>query len=341
MSKPIAERKDGRAELEHSLRLRAKQVDLAQHIVDDKYDHDLVNDKLQYVVEYDSFDDFLADVKLGQDESSERFEEYDYSHGRSYDTRDGWYQSDVMDVKGRAHQLEIVRRGYTTESILDFYESQKSKLNANPDDLEKLGSIGVDCRRKKRADLGGYIVNIDKAMSGLDPMESYKRNNQSQCVRFFIDLARLGDVPCESIIEACTLAIACASALEERGYATEIKYGTTNLSYASGRIRRALGVDKNDPRDEAFHRLSWIAKHPDEPLNVTKLLTFSSASIFRDLIFQFRESVLEQGIGASGYTVVDPEEQEEFFRQFTDCDIYVGNSDNLNTIITNISGVLS
>ena len=288
-------------------------------------------------LEYESFDDLLADVQAGEDIARDKnsFSTFDYDHCRKY--YEGWTNSRNMNIRGRAHQLEIVSRGYTTEKVLNYYEDIKRRLYANPDNVERLGSIGLDCRRRRRADLGGYIVNIDKAMVGIDPLESIKRQNESQCVRVFIDLARLAEVPPEHILESSALAIAVCSALEERGYATEIKFGTTNKSSVMYYIPKELQA-----KTTTWTRTSWVAKRPDEPVNETKLLTFSSSGIFRDFIFSLRRNVLGISIGGSGYAYVRPLDNEDFYKRWCDCDIYIGNDNtDLETIISNIEGMLS
>ena len=279
--------------------------------------------------EFQSFEDFLSLVEQGERANGVDFSTlgYDCWTNTSTEYEEDWTNSDVLDIRGREHQLEIVDRGFTTQSIFDYYTNVQSRLESNPDTLEKLGSIGQDCRRKRRADLAGYLVNIDKAMSGIDPMESMKRNNQSMTVRFFIDLARLGDERPETVLQSSCVAVAVAKQLESRGYSTEIKFGTTNFSNSK----------------DLVSCISFVGKRPDETINEPKMMTFSSASIFRDFIFSFRYYCLGfgGGMGASFYSLAKPEKNQEFFQEFTDSDVYIGYNDNLETIVTGVSGVLS
>lgn len=278
---------------------------------------------------WDSFDSFLATVKEGEIAKGKKFDKLGYDpygeESRVY--KDGWTRSMNIDIRGRAHQLDVVKRGFTTQNILDYYNNLKSRLESNPEALSTLGSLGVDCRRKRRADLAGYIVNIDKAMAGIDPMESMKRNNQSMTVRFFIDLARTYGEDPETVLESSCVAIAVAKQLESRGYSTEIKFGTTNWY---------------DER-KMLSSINFIGKRPDERINETKLLTMSSVGIFRDFIFSFRRYCqgFNAGMGQSFYTVAPPEHNEEFFKKLTDSDVYVGYNGNLDTVVTGVSGVLN
>ena len=317
-----------------------KYPDLIEHNVKPYNKHELAklcngggaqvkSSKRVIAIEYESIDDMLKVLKHANPTAWEQTRE------RQYDMY--WTMSDVIDIEGRQEQLDIIRRGYSTQSIYEHYTELKRKLNANPDNLERLGSMGVDCRRKRRADLAGCIVNIDKAMAGLDPMESLKRQNQSKCVRIFIDLARLADVEPEHILESSCYAIAVANTLEEKGYAVEIKFGTTNYNYGLN----GCGRHNTKGSGSVIVRTSFTAKRPDEPVNEAKLLTFSSVGIFRDFIFDTRLRILGQGsMGSSLYSVVRPSNNEEFYREFADCDVYVGHNSSLETIITGIEGVL-
>ena len=280
-------------------------------------------------IDYESIDDMLKVLKQAT-------EDYRWSARKENSYSMGWTKSKIINIPTRAKQLEIIRRGYSTKKIFEHYQKLKKKLHANPDNLERLGSIGLDCRRKRRADLAGCIVNIDKAMAGLDPMESLRRQNQSQSVRIFIDLARLADVNPEHILESSCYAIAVANTLEEKGYATEIKFGTTNYNYSLS------GCGKHNTKGNCIVRTSFVAKRPDEPVNEAKLLTFSSVGIFRDFIFDTRSTILKQsGMGSSLYAIVRPSEEEDFYREFAECDVYVGHNSDLDTIITGIEGQLS
>ena len=155
-------------------------------------------------------------------------------------------------------------------------------------------------------------------------------------MRIFIDLARLQDVDPEHILESSCYAIAVASSLEEKGYAVEINFGTTNLNYG------LKGCGKHNVESgEVIVRTSFIAKRPDEPINEAKLLTFSSVGIFRDFIFDTRRYILRQGgMGSSLYASIRPQQNEEFYRELTDSDVYVGHNSDLETIITGVEGAL-
>ena len=298
-------------------------------LVTSSYSQRRIEDAKRIVgIDFESIDDML---KVLKDANPERFR-----RKRKDNYRLGWTRSRHINIHTRAKQLEIIQRGYSTQRIFEYYQELKRKLNAQPDTLEKLGNMGVDCRRKRRADLAGSIINIDKAMCGLDPMESLRRQNQSQCVRIFIDLARLCDIDPEHILESSCYAVAVSKALEDKGYAVEIKFGTTNFNYG------LKGCGKLNTSGRVIVRTSFVAKRPDEPVNEAKLLTFSSVGIFRDFIFDTRSTILKQdGMGSSLYSIVFPEENEEFYKEYTDSDVYVGYNSDLDTIITDIVGTIN
>lgn len=327
------------------LRLRAKLFDtddIKQYVDDSWREYDRARFSFARI-EFGSFHDFLSSLKSTELDPSMRsdIDDIEEEDGPSY--VDGWTTSKVVGIRDREHLNAIVERGYPTESLYEFYLEKKRRLFSNPDNLAKLGAMGADTRRKRRRDLAGCIINLDKAMAGLDPMESIKRRSMSRAVRIFIDLARLAHVQPEHIIEASSYAIAVSKQLEEKGYAVEIAIGTTNID-DSGAMRRKsifreLGLITDDTR-QLIHALKIVVKRPDEPLHEGQLLALSNSAIFRDYIFSFRRNFLEQNIGASLYTEIRPSNNEKFYRHFADCDVYVGHNDSLETIVTGVSGVL-
>ena len=243
----------------------------------------------------------------------------------------------VLDYTSRKTLLESLRRGYATKQGWEYYANEKSKVLADPSNVAKLGNIGQDTRRKRRRDLAGCIVNIDKAMVGVDPMESYKRNNRQKSVRIFIDYAQSCGVPSERIFETATRAIAICKTLEKKGYATEIAFGTTS-EFAESQRRDA--DFEHFPEGSFLGVTKFIAKPSGVPMNETKLVNYCSSGIFRDLIFQYWRDCLGFGCGLGRPFYVDHnvDKNIEVLKQMTKSDVYVGKTDHFDDILTNVLG---
>ena len=277
--------------------------------------------------EFGSLVEFLDEMKAESPENA-RFLE-----------RVGHYSDfeEVLDYTSRKTLLESLRRGYATKEGWEYYANEKSKVLADPSNVAKLGNIGQDTRRKRRRDLAGCIVNIDKAMVGVDPMESYKRNNRQKSVRIFIDYAQSCSVPSERIFETATRAIAICKTLEKKGYSTEIAFGTTSEFNSDQRRNSDF---EHFPEGSFLGVTKFIAKPSGVPLNETKLVNYCSSGIFRDLIFQYWRDCLGfgGGLGRPFYVDHNVERNIDVLKQMTKSDVYVGKTDHFDDILTNVLG---
>ena len=214
------------------------------------------------------------------------------------------------------------------------------------DNVDRLGSMGQDTRRKRRADIAGCEFNVDKAMSGIWATESVRRLNASRTVRVFIDIGRNCDVKPEAILETACYGIAVAKVLETKGYAVEIDFGETLYAPKeyNSRMDRALPEEFIGDKGSVM-ALRYGAKGGDEKVDEAKLLTFSSVSTFRDVmfcVFAFGYGMGKySGLGQSLYTTIPPYSNEEFYKEYLDVDVYIGGQDTLDTVITNVQAVIN
>ena len=302
-------------------------------------------------------------VRLSYDNSKKLIRAFRCSYGNLYEFIDDmvnegpWFEKDR--VTGRANYQDEFRRtdsatdytsrqvlfdhlskGHTTKKGWKSYSKAKAKVLASPEHLQMLGGLGGDMRRKRQPDLGGYLVNIDSLMCGLDPIESIKRNAKAKSVRVFIDYSQSCGVPAERIWETTTNAIAICEAIERKGYATEISFGHTgaymdsrhsidNLKFRGRKNAKALiGVQK------------FIAKRAGVPFNESALLNYAVAGVFRDLIFEHMEQCLGMtcGLGQPLHVVTTPSEDEQLYKELCECDVYIGKESAYDDIATNIVG---
>jgi hypothetical protein len=243
-----------------------------------------------------------------------------------------------LDYNSREFILNRLSKGYASDKGWSYYKNAKSKLLASPERVAKLGSIGLDTRRKRRSDIAGCIVNIDKAMTGLNPMETFKRNNAQKSVRIFIDYAQSGSVDAERIIETATKAIAICEVLEKKGYATEVTFGSTSYMDESSISRNHFSGMKGHTR--CVEVTKFIAKRAGEPINESKLVNYCVAGIFRDILFAYWKGCLGfgNGLGYPLYHKFSPEDNLETYKKLVDTDVYVGKNSHFSDILSNVVG---
>ena len=328
---------ENKAELRQ--RATSKRGDVLSTIVK-KCKLDLEGMKLT-VFDFEQFEDLLEYAQ-----NCQTLEGDDPHEGFEGDYRNGWTYSDKMNVKSREHLLEVIDRGFTTEKVLETYNEINDRLYADPDNVDRLGSMGQDTRRKRRADIAGCEFNVDKAMSGIWATESVRRLNASRTVRVFIDIGRNCDVKPEAILETACYGIAVAKVLETKGYAVEIDFGETLYAPKeyNSRMDRALPEEFIGDKGSVM-ALRYGAKGGDEKVDEAKLLTFSSVSTFRDVmfcVFAFGYGMGKySGLGQSLYTTIPPYSNEEFYKEYLDVDVYIGGQDTLDTVITNVQAVIN
>ena len=245
-----------------------------------------------------------------------------------------------LDYDSREFVLERIAKGYASDEGWSYYKNAKSKLLASPERIAKLGALGLDTRRKRRSDIAGCIVNIDKAMTGLNPMETFKRNNAQKSVRIFIDYSQSGSVDADRIIDTATKAIAICEVLEKKGYATEISFGSTSWMDESSLRKNEFSGMKDV--DFCIEMTKFIAKRAGEPINESKLVNYCIAGIFRDILFNYWKGCLGfgSGLGYPLYTRLNPEENLEKYKKLVDADVYVGKRAHFSDILSDVVGVI-
>ena len=266
---------------------------------------------------------------------------------QSYKQKSGGYSKfeSLFDVNSRQKLLKSFSNGYANPRLWKYYEDKKKKIHSNPDNVKKLGNIGIDSRRKRRPDVSGSIINIDKYMGGEMPFESIKRNNKQRCIRIFIDYGQSCGELGTRLADKCCNAIAVATKLEKQGFATEIAFGDINCSTQSTNAFPPVKL-----RDGSMHHynyksvsvIKFIAKPSGLPIDETSLVNYTLPSMFRDLIFDFRRNCLgaNGNIGKVLCYEVKPENNTKFYQDITESDIYIGHNDGLHDIISNVVGVV-
>lgn len=280
---------------------------------------------------FDSLSELVKEMRADSPETEIDFAE----SGEHYSD----FQS-CLDYDSREFVLERIEKGYASDKGWSYYKNAKSKLLANPERIAKLGSIGLDTRRKRRSDIAGCIVNIDKAMTGLNPMETFKRNNSQKSVRIFIDYSQSCGVDAERIIETATKAIAICEVLEKKGYATEISFGSTTYFSSKNLKRNRFSNMKGVER--CVEVTKFIAKKAGEPMNESKLVNYCVTGIFRDILFSYWKGCfgVGSGLGQPLYHHLYPEDNIEKYKKIVDADVYVGKNDSFTDILTNVVGVV-
>ena len=245
----------------------------------------------------------------------------------------------TADFASREHLLEMLKKGHTTKKAWDLYSNAKSKLVASPEHISKMGLLGGDTRRKRQEDLGGYLVNIDKVMVGLDPIESIKRNAKQKSVRVFIDYSQSASVPPSRIWETTTNAIAICEVLDKKGYATEIAFGHCG-AYRDGYETRDMKFEDRKNAKDVFGVVKFVGKHSGERINESALMNYAVGGVFRDLLFEHLEQCLGIGgrLGQPLHYKMPPSENLDFYKSLCDCDVYIGKESSYVDIASNVVG---
>tara|TARA_B100001250_G_scaffold300980_1_gene262661 strand:- start:952 stop:2016 length:1065 start_codon:yes stop_codon:yes gene_type:complete len=274
--------------------------------------------------------------------------DYDWFNKVSYHSGRGKYGKfeTTLDVDSRKKVLKHINQGYTSPKIWEYYLNTKKEVTASPEFVEKMGSIGIDCRRKRQRDLSGTIINIDKYMGGEECMESMKRQNSQRCIRFFIDYSQSSGEDSMRLTKKVILAISICEKIEELGFATEIYLGEVSRPCLTKRTKfdNMHSKDFIDAyRTRPIHCWKMLAKPSGVKIDETYLCNYSITGIFRDLYFDWCRNCLgtDSTIGTPMYHLLNPTKNEDFYKKITDSDIYIGHNSEFSTIITNVVGVVN
>tara|TARA_R100001594_G_scaffold137042_1_gene179811 strand:- start:21004 stop:22041 length:1038 start_codon:yes stop_codon:yes gene_type:complete len=251
-----------------------------------------------------------------------------------------WKNTLTCDYWSRDRLIKHIYRGHSTTGGWNAYKEFKRKINTNPESVSKLGSLGIDTRRKRRASLAGCIVNFDKVMTGLNPMETLSRQNSQRSVRVFVDYCMSGGESIDKLLELTSNAIAICARLEKKGFATQIDFGDTTYLYPGELRRSQFKVNKGHKKEGAFVLTKFVGKQSGEKLNETKLVNYAQGGVFRDIMFHYQEHHLgfPSGLGIPASRKLKPEDDIDFYKSLTGSDIYIGHNDELTDIMTNIVG---
>ena len=281
---------------------------------------------------FDSLNEFIDELVMDSYEG-----DYDWFNRVAYHRNTGKYSNfeTTMDINSRQKLMKCINNGYTSPKLWKYYTDTKNKIMANPDNISKLGSIGVDCRRKRQRDLSGAIINIDKYMGGEECMETMKRQNSQRCIRLFIDYSQSCSEDAMRLTKKSIIAVAICQQLETLGFATEIYFGDCSTM-------RNPSQDFDRDIYQIIQVWSVLAKPSGFKIDETNLCNYALTGIFRDLYFDWARNCLgtSGGIGIALYHDIPPYKHQEFYKAITDCDVYIGHADKFSSIITNVVGVI-
>tara|TARA_R100000458_G_C8262093_1_gene237510 strand:+ start:627 stop:1700 length:1074 start_codon:yes stop_codon:yes gene_type:complete len=292
-------------------------------------------------ISYGNINEFIDELVMDSYQG-----DYDWFNEVSYHDGNGVYGDfeTTLDVNSRKKMLKHINQGYTSPELWDFYTKNKKEITASPEFVEKMGSIGIDCRRKRQRDLSGTIINIDKYMGGEECMESMKRQNSQRCIRFFIDYSQSSREDAMRLTKKVIMAIAICENIERLGFATEIYFGEISrpcLTYRT-KIKSIMIEDENGYEHESVHCWKILAKPSGVKIDETYLCNYSLTGIFRDLYFDFARNCLatDSTIGTPLYHCLAPHKNDDFYKKISESDIYIGHNAEFSTLITNVMGVV-
>jgi len=272
--------------------------------------------------------------------------DYDWFNTTGYHSTKGKYSDfeTTLDIDSRKKMLKCINQGYTSPKLWDEYITRKQDIIASPEFVNKLGSIGIDCRRKRQRDLSGTIINIDKYMGGEECMESMKRQNSQRCIRFFIDYAQSSGESTMRLTNKVIMAVAICEKIEQLGFATEIYFGEISRPTFNKRTCfESMGKFSWDSDTHPITCWKILAKPSGVKIDETYLCNYSLTGIFRDLFFDWSKNCLAttDSIGTPMYHLIKPSENQELYKQISDSDIYIGHGATFQTLITNVVGYVN
>lgn len=192
---------------------------------------------------------------------------------------DKWtFGSDYPTLKETNGALDT---GTVKQAYIDAVDKTKYDLLQKHPELLELERSAHMKKRKRKFSESGDELDIDRYMGGeVDMWQSNPRREVKQSIKVMLNIAASSGKNFETFRKNMVLFVAMLDVLNTAGISTEVWVG-------------ALGVDTVTNTKE-----SWVcamAKGSQEPLDISRLLSFGLSGFFRYHTFRIWENVLGGG----------------------------------------------
>jgi len=232
--------------------------------------------------------------------------------------------------------IKALESGEVKDRYIKMFEEVKFEMYQKYPELYKLSETAVTKKRRRKFSEDGDELDIDRMMCG-DPsmwMSLPKQVVAGKATTFFIDIGISAGVKTEILVESVIRSIALVDIVDKAGIATEIVVGAVTNKPTIG---------------TRFVTPCCKAKHANEPLDLSRLLSFCLPGFFRSLIFNAYINLSEgrMEISGLGNGAWDFERNKEYFDFFnaivkTRCrDHYWVDSSEMEVNIKNITNFIN
>lgn len=210
---------------------------------------------------------------------------------------------------------EAIENGSMAELYLERKDSITQQLFDEFPELYELSVQATEKRMRKEYAEEGDEMDMDRFMDGDDKMwmRKKKRDTQVLAARVYIDICVAGATSTEVVTTNMLYSVVICEILQKSGLPLEIIVGATSLGATS---------------DANLYNVSIVAKRHDEPLDVSRLLTFALPGVFRQYIFGTWENITD-GRADYGLGVVQNEHGIKPITNFMDADIVIIGGDSV------------
>jgi hypothetical protein len=199
---------------------------------------------------------------------------------------------------------DALETGKTAAQYLSQVEKTKEELYERFPKLYELEQIAVTKRKRRRFSEDGNELDIDRYMCS-DPctwVSMPRQDVKNRTATFYIELAIASGTDAMNVTKGVISALALIDIVEKAGISTEIIVGATT---------------RNGIRDVRFANISVIAKRADEPLDISRLLSFCLTGMYRQYIFGAWQNINDNGyidgLGDGGWNFENRKEMFDFF----------------------------
>jgi len=186
------------------------------------------------------------------------------------DSRSLWAYGE--DYKTLENTLEALENGQILDKYIDKVGEAKSELFKHCPQLENLQTVAMSKRRRRKYAEEGAELDIDRYMCAdpamwvsCPPSEIRKRS-----ARIYIDVWGTCGTTFQTFINSIVFAAAMADIIEAAGITLEIVVGTTATNFWEGK---------------GACTIAFPVKQANEPMDISKLLTFGISGFLRGLCF--------------------------------------------------------
>jgi hypothetical protein len=199
---------------------------------------------------------------------------------------------------------EAFRGGFSAEKYLSRVEDMTRELYERYPRLYELSKVSDTKKRRRRFNEDEGELDIDRYMSG-DPamFASMPRMSvKGRSITFQIELGMSGSTEHTATTEGVIAALALVNIVEKAGISTEI-------------IMTAIADEAVS--DAHLSGVAVIAKRADEPLDVSRLLSFAMTGVYRCFFMQSRANITHgKAHTAAGYSRWSFDSHPEYFAIF-------------------------